>query len=424
MHLSDRNCLTFSSIIQPLEVKTLRSRSLARIIAVVLTGGTLLAQSPPVRTLSESELSDMMVGASILCSRGGDTQGMMDRVLRALHDGASFKMVSVQDLPDNWLGFTEFGIGGGGAWPYVNERMQKQGFQRDPKSPTAVQVLSQYLGKTFNATFEAETGGATANTLLTAARMNIPIIDGCPSGRCLPEVQMSTFNLNHGITRAPFAGVTRYGDIFIVPNVVDDFRVEDITRALAVGSGGGVTIAANALPGKTLKENLIPGFLSKCISLGRAAREAVAAGKDPVAAVVSAGNGFLLFKGKVIRSDSKGERGFGWTDAFLQGTGEYSGSEYHIYNKNENMVAWRDGKLDAAAPDIINGLDPKTGWAMRGGGVIGGFVVGQELTVVGFPNHALLRTPQVIEGMGPKHFGFKDEYVPIERLHSGSARIQ
>lgn len=390
---------------------------------VLLLGCAAFAQSPPsIRTLTETEVTDMMVGASILCSRGGDTQGMIDRVTKALHDGATFKMVSVEDLPNDWLGFTEFGIGGGGAWPYVTERMRKQGWKRDPKAVTADQVLSQYLGKKFDTTFEAETGGATANTLLTAARLNIPVIDGCPSGRCLPEVQMSTFNLNHGITRAPFAGVTRYGDIFVVPTVHDDFRVEDITRALAVGSSGSVTIAANALSGKTLKENLIPGFLSKCIKLGRAAREAVAAAKDPVDAVVKAGNGFLLFKGKVTRSDSKGERGFGWTDAYLQGIGEYAGSEYHIYNKNENMVAWKDGKLDAAAPDIINALDPKTGWAMRGGGVIGGFVVGQELTIVGFPNNDLLRTPQVIEGMGPRHFGFNEDYIPIEKLHKGAAR--
>lgn len=392
---------------------------------MLLLSCTVLAQSrPPIRTLTETDIRDMMVGASILCSRGGDTQGMIDRVTKALHDGATFEMVSVPDLPDDWFGFTEFGIGGGGAWAYVNERMQKQGFKRDPNAPAAVQVLSQYLGKKFDATFEAETGGATANTLLTGARLHIPVIDGCPSGRCLPEVQMSTFNLNHGITRAPFAGVTRFGDIFIVPSVHDDFRTEDITRALAVGSGGAVTIAANALPGKTLKENLIPGFLSRCIKLGKAARDAVAAGKDPVQAVIVAGDGYLLFKGKVTRSDTKGERGFGWTDAYLQGTGEFAGSEYHVYNKNENMVAWRDGKLDAAAPDIINALDPGTGWAMRGGGVIGGFVVGQELTVVGFPNHALLRTPQVIEGMGPKHFGFTNEYIPIEMLHRGAVRAQ
>jgi len=402
-------------------------RVLGWLCALILIPATLLgAQAgPKIRTLTEQELTDMMVGASILCSRGSDTPGMIDQITKALHEGKVFKMISLEDLPDDWTGFTSFGIGGGGAWQDVIERYQKQGFKPDPNAPTAEQILSQYIGKTFQTTFEAETGGATAGALMTAARLGIPIIDGCPSGRCLPEVQMSTFNLNHGITRAPFAGVTRYGDVFIFPSIHDDFRTEDVTRSLAVASGGGVTIAANALPGKTLKQNLIPGFLSKCIQLGRAAREAVAAGQDPVQAVMRAGNGYLLFKGKVTRSDTKGERGFGWTDAYFQGTDEFTGSEYHIYNKNENMVAWKDGKLDAAAPDIINALDPKTGWATRGSQMIGGFVIGDQLTIVGFPNDALLRTPQVIEGMGPRHFGFSDDYVPIEQLHrKGSQAVQ
>jgi DUF917 family protein len=81
------------------------------------------------------------------------------------------------------------------------------------------------------------------------------------------------------------------------------------------------------------------------------------------------------------------------------------------------MVAWRDGRLDAAAPDLIAPLDPGTGWAMRGGAVIGSFVVGEELAIVGFRNHAIWRTPKAIDMLGPRHFGFKEDYVPIEQLH-------
>ena len=85
-------------------------------------------------------------------------------------------------------------------------------------------------------------------------------------------------------------------------------------------------------------------------------------------------------------SQTKGDGGFGWTEAILTGTGRFAGSRYRIFNKNENMVAWREGKLDAAAPDIIAALDPKTGWAMRGStSTIGGYVVGQELAIVGIP---------------------------------------
>jgi DUF917 family protein len=402
------------------------SRSRIARIAVLMIAPLMLsaagADTPKLRTLTEQELVDMMVGTSILCTRGGDTEGMIHRIKAAVADGKRFQMVALEDVPDEWIAFTTFGVGGGGAWEYVTTRMEAQGFgrgrggQQKPSGPTAADVLSRYLGTKFDATFEAEAGGATAGALTTAQRMNIPIVDACPSGRCLPEVQMSPFFLNN-ITRAPLAGVTRYGDVILIPKVVDDFRVEDLTRGLAVASGGGVTVAANAVSGKTLKANLIPGFLSKCIKLGRAAREAVEAGRDPVEAVVQAGDGYLLFQGTVQKSDSRGEQGFGWTEAYLDGIGAFAGSRYKIFNKNENMVAWRDGKLDAAAPDLICPLDPKTAWAMKTSGVIGSFPVGATLAIVGFANHAIWRTSKAIEMLGPRHFGFDEDYRPIEMLH-------
>lgn len=399
----------------------LRIARIALIALLPLTAPVGAAQSPKIRTLTEQELVDMMVGTSILCTRGGDTDGMVQRIKAAVAEGKHFTMIALEDVPDDWTGFTMFGVGGGGAWEYVTKRMEAQGFTRgrggqQPSEPTAADVLSQYLGKKFDVTFEAEAGGATAGALTTAQRMSIPLIDACPSGRCLPEVQMSPFFLN-GITRAPVAGVTRYGDVILLPKVYDDYRVEDITRALAVASGGGVSVAANAVSGKALKANLIPGFLSKCIRIGRAAREAAEAGRDPVEAVARAGDGYVLFRGTVQRADSRGEQGFGWTDAYLDGTGAFAGSQYRIFNKNENMVAWRDGRLDAAAPDLICPLDPKSGWAMKSSGVIGSFPIGASLAIVGFPNHAIWRTPKAIEMLGPRHFGFDEDYRPIEALH-------
>lgn len=387
------------------------------LVLSLFVSGCAAVQAPPTRTLTEQELVDMMVGASIYCARGSNTTRMIERVTAGLQDGLIFRLMSLEDVPDEWTGFTSFGIGGGGAWQDVIDRYRQQGFVPDSNRPSAADVLSDYLGQEFQVTFQAEAGGATAGALLTAARMGIPIIDGGPSGRCLPEVQMSTFNLNSGITRAPFAGVTRYGDVFIFPAVLDDYRTEDLTRSLAVASGGGVSVAANALSGRVLKENLIPGFLTQMMTVGKAAREAVASGRDPVAAVVEAGGGYMLFRGTVMRSESEGERGFGWTNAYLTGIGEYSGSEYRIFNKNENMVAWRDGKLDAAAPDIIAALEPETGWAMTGGDVIGSFVVGEELAIIGFPATPLWRTEAAIHALGPRHFGFDLDYIPIEELH-------
>src|SRR5436309_9249655 len=106
---------------------------------VVLAGA---ADSPKVRTLTEQELVDMMVGTSILCTRGGDTEGMVQRIKSALAEGKRFTMISLEDVPDDWTAFTMFGVGGGGAWEYVTKRMETQGFARGrgqppPAGPTA-----------------------------------------------------------------------------------------------------------------------------------------------------------------------------------------------------------------------------------------------------------------------------------------------
>lgn len=362
----------------------------------------------------------MVVGSAILCTRGGDTEGALRRLRDALAEGRRVMMVPLEAVPDRWLAFTVFGVGGGGAWEHVVARMAARGAAQGTLAPSAalaVDALARHVGRPFDAVFEAEAGGATVTALLTAARLNIPIVDGCPSGRCLPEVQMNPFFLMSRIPRAPLAVATRYGDLLLIPKVVDDYRVEDLTRALAVASGGSVSVAANAVPGDVLRRHLVPGFLSRAIRLGAAARSAAAVGRDPVEAVATAGEGFVLFRGIVRESVSRGEGGFGWTEARLEGIGQFAGSHYRIFNKNENLIAWRDGKLDAAAPDLICPLDPKTGWATRAGGIVGSFPVGQEVAIVGFPAHSLWRAPAAIDMLGPRRFGFDEEYVPVERLH-------
>jgi DUF917 family protein len=376
---------------------------------------------PEVRTLTAQQLQDIIVGAGIYCTRGNNTASQIERVLDAHRTGQQFKLIALDSLPDTATAFTAFTVGGGGAWPHVSERIARQGLQPPANPPHAADVLAQHLNLRFDATFQAEAGGATANALLTAARMGVPLIDACPSGRCLPEVQMSPFAMN-GISRAPLAAVTTYGDVMVLSKAMDDHRVEDITRALAVASNGRVSVAANALRGDVLKRNLIPGFLTQSERVGRAAREAVERRTDPVEAVAAAGGGVVLFRGVVRRSDSVAQQGFGITNAVLDGIGAFHGSEYRIFNKNENMIAWRDGKFDVAAPDLIAALDPKTGWAMRGGEIIGSFVVGETVAIVGFPGPALWRTPKGIEMLGPAHFGFPDRFIPIEEQHQVPSR--
>jgi hypothetical protein len=384
---------------------------------LIAAAGSEAAQYPQLRELSEQELADIIVGNGIYCSRGIDTMNEISAIKAAIHAGQHFRMVSLEDLPDDWLAVSEFGVGGGGAWPEVRERYKGVDLSAEEDTTKPETVLTHYLGGKFQAMYSMEAGQFWW-TLLQASRLDLPIINGDATARCVPEVSMSF--VNGGVQWAPFGGKTIFGDSFIFPTVRDSYRVEDMTRGLAVSSGGSVDIVTTPLTGKVLKKNLVPDFFTLSEAVGRAAREAVLSHADPVAAVATAGHGYVLFRGTVIKSETRGERGFGWTIAELAGTGSYAGSIYRIFNKNENMIAWRNGKLDAAAPDIIAALDPKTGWAMRGSTtMIGGFVVGQELAIVGLPAAATNRTPKAIAVLGPHHFGFNQDYVPLEVLHGG-----
>src|SRR5688500_336177 len=84
------------------------------------------AQQPTVRLLSEQEPVDMMMGSSIQASRGNNTASMVQRLKDAIAQGRKFTIIAMEDVPDTWTTVTPAGIGGGGAWEYVRERVKKQ----------------------------------------------------------------------------------------------------------------------------------------------------------------------------------------------------------------------------------------------------------------------------------------------------------
>jgi DUF917 family protein len=260
----------------------------------------------------------------------------------------------------------------------------------------------------------SEAAGATATALLLAADMGIPTLDGGITGRAVPEVQQSIPWIN-GIASVPTAIITPWGDEIIIKHAVDEYRVEDIGRAIAVASGGSAIITMTPMSGTQLEKGVIPGNLSEALLFGKTVREARKANLDPIDALLEVSGGYKLFQGVVTRSDERGERGFNWVEAQFRGVDEFHGNTYRIYVKNENIVGWLNGKVDAVSPDYIYNLDPETGESTLGVG-IGGYVVGEEVVIVGVPAPPQWRSDRGIELMGPRHFGFDFDYVPLEQL--------
>jgi hypothetical protein len=367
------------------------------------------------RTLSEQEMTDIMVGSSIQASRSSNSEPMIKTVKQAVAEGKRFTLIAPEDVPDSWTVVLPSGIGGGGAWEYVRDRTKQQNLPTVPDGALkAIQALETHLGKKFDAVMRVEASGATLSAFQVASALGLPVVDACISGRAHPELSQSTTFIN-GVAMAPVALVSRWGDTIFLDKAVDDFRVEDLARAFAVASGGGISAAGRVMSGSTMKKSVIHGSISQALLFGRTVREAKAQGQDPVAALLKVSNGYQLFRGVVTKADMKGDRGFTWWDVELKGTGAFDGHTYKVFVKNENIVTWLDGVPDAMAPDFISNLDPATGDAIAGQG-LGGYPLGQDVTMVGIPASPMWRTAKGIEVFGPRHFGFDFDYRPIEEI--------
>lgn len=386
------------------------------VFGLLLLGGCVEKEpDTKLRVLSEQNLVDILVGSCIQSTRNCDPSQSIADVKAALEEGKTFQTISVESVPDDGMVVAVQGIGGGGPWQYVIDRTKEQGLPvtEDPRR-SVVELFSEYVGKDVTALVRSEAAGATATALLLSADMGIPTLDGGITGRAVPEVQQSIPWIN-GIASVPTAIITPWGDQIIIKSAVDEYRVEDISRAIAVASGGDATITMTPMSGAQLEKGILAGNLSEAELYGRTVREAREAGEDPIAALIEVAGGYKLFEGVVTKSDEHGDRGFNWVEAEFEGVDEFAGRSYKIYVKNENIVAWLDGELDAMAPDYIYNLDPDTGESTLGIGY-GGYVVGEKVAIVGVPAPVQWRSKKGVELIGPRHFGFDFDFIPIEEL--------
>src|SRR5262249_12689501 len=124
-------------------------------VAAAIVGALLLAwaapraqQGPKVRTLSEQEVADILVGSSIQGTRNGNSAQMIKTAHDLMAQGKRFTMIAPEDLPDDWMVVAAAGgVGGGGAWDYVIERVKTQNLPTVQNTTVlAADVLSKHLG--------------------------------------------------------------------------------------------------------------------------------------------------------------------------------------------------------------------------------------------------------------------------------------
>jgi len=367
-----------------------------------------------MRTLSWQDVDDILLGATALgCGGGGDFEEGRALMRRAYEAGRAVRLAAADEIPGDAVICCPYGVGG----LTEGDEAVYEGLERTAEYPgvLAVRALGDYLGVEFGALITGELGGwSIADAFYPAAMLGLPVVDADPVGRAVPEIEHSLFKV-HGLPIAPQAVVNEVGDTLIVTRVADDARAEALVRALAVASRNLVWVADHALPWGEVRQAVIPGAVSLALRVGEALRLAREDGGDAAAAVAAASGGRVVFRGRVGSFTWEERDGFTWGELELAGEAADAGSSCRIWSKNENLLSWRDGQPDVTAPDLICCFSGETGEPITNPHHVPGALV----DVVGVPAAPQWRTAAGIATLGPRHFGFDLDFVPLEERHAG-----
>jgi DUF917 family protein len=400
--------------------------------------------------LTKEDLWDLSVGGSVFSTGGGGagpTREQFDTMVdAALATGVTPRLITVDEVPDDAVVFMGTGAGGGvtreekekwlsgPGWrarflpgynqnEFVRARIRELehlyplcDWSEVPGADwmgAAEKRLTELVGKEPFAYLAFEIGPNAFNSVLTAAARGKALVDGDTAGhRAVPETSQNALNII-GAPLTPVVLTTAWGDLIVYEKLLSYQRMEDMNRALAATSGGSVSAQA-AVSGATLKRGgVVAGTFSRARRVGRAVREALAAGRDPVDAAVAAAEGYLLFRGRILAQVNEDKHAFIWGDEYFEGTGAYRGHTFRIWYKNENHMSWLDGKPYVMSPDIITVLDARTGIGLSNFATWD-WTWGREVAVVGIPCAPMWRTERGLRIFHPQRWGFACEYIPIE----------
>ncbi len=374
-----------------------------------------------LRTTQDCE--DFVRGLTFLGTGGG---GAPERGLQFLRErfarGETLGWQSIEDLPPDAWTATVAGLGGrppkeGPPQPELAQ-LGLTAIKYENTLPIALQELAAYAGVKLGALVPGEIGaGNVPVPLVTANALGIPTIDGdYAGGRAIPELSQTIPEVM-GKSLFPVVMVDRWGDISIVKAGAGAQMADRIGRMLAMAAYGGVAFACYLMQAREAQTMMAAGSLSQALQVGRALRAAHEQGGDPAASAAEQTQGWVLFKGEVVRTEieSKEAYMFGYGTHHLRGLDGYAGRTMRIWYKNEYHVSWLDERPFVTSPDALAVIDLDTGEPH----VNSSIAAGQRVAVLGRKAQPAHRTARGIEALGPRHFGFELDYVPIEKLMKG-----
>ena len=410
------------------------------------------------RILSREELLSFTMGAMALATGGGGIRPLEEAVEKMVDDaldrGKEFKLVELDEVPDDAVVLSGIWTGGGvrneqklrwsclpgffaasggvlrtgfDSMAYIHEQIIQKNETFAPLNSwselpgpdwgeAGLKRLKELIGeREIYSDLPLEINQMLIRDLVSYPDKGYPILDATGCGhRAVPECSMTALNI-HDVPVCPAVITTSWGDLLVLEKTLSWQRAEEIVEGIATYSGG-LAGGPLAVEGKVMKKAAVPGAVSFTTKLGKAMKRAAESGDDPVEAMIEASDGwaYKVFEGEIVSHLFEEKYSFIWGHSLLKGVDDWEGHRMKIWYKNENHITWLDEKPYITSPDGINVIDPETGWGLSNYW-LAEWEYGKRVAVVGVRAEDVWRTEKGLKLLGPKHFDFDVPYRPIEK---------
>lgn len=354
-----------------------------------------------IETVTKEDLKALALGTGVMGSGGGGRPRIGLLRLKRLFQNEEYpNEIEIIDPDTLDTDNTVTSVGQIGAPMVGSEKLP-----REDEEALALDILKDASGDSIDALIPGEIGGANSFApLVTALQTGHPVVDADAMGRALPELQMDTFFINgKGVDFAVLVDEKSNSAIF--KDIDSPKRFEQLARSVTIELGGTVSYAYPLLDGDFVSEFAVPNTLSRCHEIGQVLLEARLHNENPTQRVCTVTAGENVFSGNV--SDVERRHNEGFTSGNVKVT-QRNGTKTCLLNfQNEFLRAKIEDRTIATVPDLISVLDTETGKPILADEI----QFGQRVDVVCIPAPELLTTEAALDVVGPKAFGFTEDYV-------------
>jgi uncharacterized protein len=356
--------------------------------------------------LQRKDLPALALGCAVLGAGGGGDPGpLLLMAERALDPEDGIELLAAEQVDPEKLVLP---VGLIGAPTVAVERLWN-----GEEGRVLCEAMERIFRKPVAALMPYEIGGANGLLpLIWAAALGLPVVDADGMGRAFPEMQQQAMNLA-GVDASPVV-LTDGRDGTLVISAPDNLRAEWLVRGAAANLGGVCSGAIYAMTGTQARQATILGSLTHALTVGRAMQ---APGRSAMERLHDAIGAVPLIEGRVVDVERFTDGGFVRGAATFEGSGSDAGRRIRIELQNEFLLALEDGSVRAAVPDLICVLAADSGEAI----VTERLRYGQRVVVAAAPGPDVWRTPDGLELVGPRAFGYDVEWVGVEETEAGVA---